>query len=168
VLRETLALLDSGGYEGLRVAEVARNAGVGLGSLYRRWPTKYALVVDALRATASAREVKPTGDPRADLVAGLTKIAEGLCHRGAPLLAVLLTDPASELAGAVREAKIDPVREVNRERLRRVIGSVPDLQTRADAGPALILLHMLLHGGPPGETQIREDIVPVMTGPERR
>ena len=164
VLRETLTLLDSGGYDGLRVAEVARNAGVGLGSLYRRWPNKYALVVDALRAAASVREVEPTDDPHEDLVTGLVKIAEGLGHRRAPLLAVLLTDPTSELAGVVREAKVDPVRDDNRERLRRVIGSVPDLQIRADVGPALIFLHVMLHGSPPDEKQIREDIVPVMTG----
>ncbi|MFB9834671.1 TetR/AcrR family transcriptional regulator [Actinoallomurus acaciae] len=164
VLRETLAQLDSRGYDGLRVAEVARDAGVGLGSLYRRWPTKYALVVDALRTAAATREVEPTDDPLEDLLTGLVKIAEGLGHRAAPLLAVLLTDPASELAAAVREAKVDPVRAAGRERLRRVIGSTPDLDTRADLGPALIVLHMMLHGGPPDERRLREDILPLMTG----
>lgn len=167
VLRETLTQLDGRGYDGLRVAEVARNAGVGLGSLYRRWPTKYALVVDALRSAAAAREVEPTDDPRADLLTGLVKIAEGLGHRAAPLLAVLLTDPTSELAAAVREAKINPVRAAGRERLRRVIGPVPDLDTRADVGPALVFLHMMLHGSPPDERQLREDILPLMTGSPR-
>jgi hypothetical protein len=98
-------------------------------------------------------------------VTGLAKIAEGLGHRGAPLLAVLLTDPASELAAAVREAKVDSVREANRERLRRVIGPVPDLPTRADTGPALILLHLMLNGTPPDEKHLRDEIVPLMTGP---
>lgn len=164
VLRETLTQLNSRGYDGLRVAEVARNAGVGLGSLYRRWPTKYALVVDALRTAAAAREVEPTDAPLEDLLTGLVKITEGLGHRAAPLLAVLLTDPTSELAAAVREAKVDPVRAASRERLRRVIGPVPDLDTRADVGPALIFLHMMLHGSPPDERQLREDILPLMTG----
>ncbi|GAA4155341.1 TetR/AcrR family transcriptional regulator [Actinomadura keratinilytica] len=164
VLRETLALLDTRGYDGLRVADVARNAGVGLGSLYRRWPNKYALVVDALRAAAAARAVEPTDDPVADLLTGLVNLAEGLGHRGAPLLAVLLTDPGSELAAAVREAKVEPVRAATRERLRRVIGPVPDLQARADAGQALVLLHLMLHGVPPDETRMREEILPVMIG----
>ncbi|SEG86263.1 DNA-binding transcriptional regulator, AcrR family [Thermomonospora echinospora] len=162
ILRETLALLDSGGYERLRMADVGRKAGVGLGSLYRRWPTKYALVVDALRAAAPAREVELTDDPVEDLAAVLEAFAEELGDRGT-LLAVLLTDPASEVAAAVREAKIHPASEATRERLHRVIGPVPDLQIRADVGPALIFQHLLLHGAPPEETQIREHILPLMT-----
>ena len=165
VLRTTLALLDSRGYDGLRVGEIARTAGVGLGSLYRRWPTKYALVVDALRAAAAERVPEHGDDPVEDLVAGLMQIADGLCHRGAPLLAVLLSDPGSQLAAAVREAKIEPVRAAVRESLRRILGPVPDLETRADAGPALLLVHMMAHGEPPDERQVRERIVPLMTAP---
>jgi AcrR family transcriptional regulator len=163
VLRTTLALLDEHGYAGLHVGEIAAQAGVGLGSLYRRWPTKYALVVDALRAAAAERVPEPGDDPVEDLVNGLMQIAEGLRHRGAPLLAVLLTDPRSELAAAVREAKLDPIRAAVRENLRRITGPVPDLETRADAGPALIFVHMMVHGEPPDERHVREHIVPLMT-----
>jgi AcrR family transcriptional regulator len=163
-LRETLALLDKHSYEGLRVAEVAHNAGIGLGSLYRRWPTKYALVVDALRAAATERDVEPTDDPVEDLLAGLVRIAEGLCHRRAALLAVLMSDPTSELAAVVREAKVEPSLVANRERLRRVIGPAPDLTTRADAGVALILTHMMSHGSPPDEALMRARFLPIMTG----
>jgi AcrR family transcriptional regulator len=165
VLRTTLALLDRHGYAGLHVGDIAGTAGVGLGSLYRRWPTKYALVVDALRASTAERVPEHSDDPVEDLVSGLMQIAEGLRHRGAPLLAVLLTDPGSELAAAVREAKIDPVRAANQENLRRILGPVPDLATRADAGPALIFVHMMIHGGPPDERHVREHIVPLMTAP---
>ena len=162
VLRETLALLDSGGYERLRMADVGGRAGVGLGSLYRRWPTKYALVVDALRSAAPARVAEPTDDPVEDLVSCLVDLAGGLANRGG-LLALLLTDPASEVAAAVREAELLPAREAAVEHLRRVIGPVPDLRTRADSGPALIIQHMLLQGAPPGEAEIREHILPLMT-----
>jgi AcrR family transcriptional regulator len=161
-LRETLALLDARGYAGLRVADVARNAGIGLGSLYRRWPTKYALVVAALRPMAAQRAFTPTGDPEADLVRGLMTICDSLGHRAAPLLSVLLSDPSSELAAAVREAKVDPARAANRERLRRVLGPVPDLDDRADTGPALIFMHMLVTGKPPAEPYIRAHILPRM------
>ncbi|MBF8185260.1 TetR/AcrR family transcriptional regulator [Nonomuraea sp. K274] len=164
-LRETLALLDAHGYDGLRMADVARNAGIGLNSLYRRWPTKYALVVEALRAAAATHDIEPSDDPLEDLLAGLVRIADGLAHRAGPLLSVLLSDPTSQLATAVREAKIEPLRAANRERLRRVVGSVPDLETRADAGPGLIFIHMMIHGSPPGEALIREEILPVMIKP---
>src|SRR5215475_6460046 len=85
ILRETLTQLDDGGYERLRVADVGRRAGVGLGSLYRRWPTKYALVVDALRAAAPADQAEPTDDPVEDLVAVLAGLAEELSRHGALL-----------------------------------------------------------------------------------
>ncbi|MEU5877840.1 helix-turn-helix domain-containing protein [Spirillospora sp. NPDC047279] len=162
VLRETLAQLDAHGYERLRVADVGRNAGVGLGSLYRRWPTKYALVVEALRAAAPAQALQPTDDPAADLLATLLALAEELRHHG-PLLAVLLADPTSEVAAAVREAKLQPLHEATRARLRRITGPAPDLDARAASGPALIFHHHLLHGVPPTEDRIRAEIIPLMT-----
>jgi AcrR family transcriptional regulator len=162
-LRETLALLDEHGYDGLRVADVARNAGVGLGSLYRRWPTKYDLVVDALCAAASDHDTEPTGDPLEDLVARLVRISDAFGRRAA-LLAVLFSAPQSELAAAVREAKVEPVRAEIRELLRRVVGAVPDLEVRADVGPALIVLHLVTHGSPPAESVIRSAILPVVLG----
>lgn len=162
VLRETLAQLDAHGYERLRVADVGRAAGVGLGHLYRRWPTKYALVVEALRAAAPSRALDPTGDPAADLLAALSALAEELRRHG-PVLAVLLTDPASEVAAAVREAKLQPLRQATLESLRRLTGPRPDLDARAATGPALILQHHLLHGAPPTADEIRAQIIPEMT-----
>jgi AcrR family transcriptional regulator len=160
-LRETLALLDEHGYDRLRVADVARNAGIGLGSLYRRWPTKYDLVVDALCAAASDHDAEPTGDPLEDLVARLVRIADAFGRRTA-LLSVLFSAPQSELAAAVREAKVEPVRAEIKELLRRVVGPAPDLEVRADVGPALIVMHLVAHGSPPDESVIRSVILPVM------
>jgi AcrR family transcriptional regulator len=160
-LRETLALLDEHGYERLRVADVARNAGIGLGSLYRRWPTKYDLVVEALCAAASDHDTEPTGNPLEDLVARLVRIADAF-RRHTALLAVLFSAPQSELAAAVREAKVEPVRAEIRELLRRVVGAVPDLDVRADVGPALIVMRLVARGSPPDESEIRSAILPVM------
>lgn len=162
VLRETLALLEVHGYAGLRVADVARTAGVGLGAVYRRWPTKYALVVATLRAAAGDITGTETGDPETDLVAGLVHIADRLCGRGGALLSVLLSAPDSALAAAVREAKVEPATHANRERLRRLIGDAPDLTTRADAGPSLIFMHHMLTGTAPDEAHIRTHILPLM------
>jgi AcrR family transcriptional regulator len=160
-LRATLALLEEHGYDGLRVADVARNAGIGLGSLYRRWPTKYDLVVDALCAGASEHDTEPTGDPIEDLLACLVRIADAFSRRGA-LLAVLLSEPSSELAAAVREAKVEPVRAQLRELLRAAVGPAPDLAARADLGPALIIMHLVTRGSPPDEREIRSTVLPVM------
>ncbi|MGW5236549.1 hypothetical protein ACWEQU_30730 [Streptomyces nodosus] len=71
-------------------------------------------------------------------------------------------------AEAVREAKLAPLRRRNIERLRRVVGDVPDLGTRAEVGPALILPGLLPRGRPPSAREIRERVVPLMLGGHER
>jgi AcrR family transcriptional regulator len=161
-LQATLALLAERGYSGLRVADVARRAGIGLGALYRRWPDKQSLILEALRGAAADRDPPYTDDPLADLVAGLEALAEGFAKRARPFLEVVLSGSDPQLAEAIREAKIAPLRAANRERLRRVMGDRPDLDVRADAGPALIILSLVVHGGPPSPRRIRDEILPVM------
>lgn len=161
-LQATRSLLEERGYAGLRVADVARRAGIGLGALYRRWPDKHALVLEALRGAVAHQEVPCTDDPMADLLAGLDALAQGLAERSKPLLAVVLSGSDPQLAEAVREAKLVPLRQGHRDRLRRVVGDVPDLEARTDVGPALIILDLLLHGRPPSAREIRERIVPLM------
>ncbi|BCJ38602.1 TetR family transcriptional regulator [Actinocatenispora thailandica] len=162
-LSATLTLLDEHGYERLHVADVARAAGIGLGSLYRRWPTKHALVVAALRAAAEHRTTEINGDPVDDLTAHLVSVATAIAERAAPLLSVLLSATGSDLAAAVREAKVAPIRAATRERLRPIADEDIDLTARADAGLAMILLHLMIHGAPPDEQHIRSHILPIMT-----
>jgi AcrR family transcriptional regulator len=161
-LEATLTLLNEHGYAGLRVADVAERAGVGLGALYRRWPDKRALVLSALQATDAHRDVPRTDDPFADLVAGLEALADGIASRARPLLEVVLSGADPELAEAVRYAKIGPLREANRERLRRLISDAPDLDVRADVGPALIVLGLVTDGQVPSAQHLRDVIVPLM------
>lgn len=85
----TLDLLDEHGYAGLRVADVAAHAGIGLGALYRRWATKQELVLAALTASAGERDVPASDDPMKDLVDGLVAVSEGLSGRPGRMLAVL-------------------------------------------------------------------------------
>lgn len=68
VLSATRALLVEEGYQGTTVLAIARRAGVGAPTVYRRWPSKEALVEDAAFGfTASVPLPAPTGDLRADL-----------------------------------------------------------------------------------------------------
>ena len=99
---------------------------------------------------------------RRSLAAALLGLAGELAEHGA-LLSVLLTHPESEVAAAVREAKLQPVRDAVRDRLRQLIGPVPDLAARADAGPALIVQYLLLHGVPPGRAYVVDHVLPLMT-----
>jgi AcrR family transcriptional regulator len=163
-LAATLELLDERGYAELRVDDIAERAGIGLGALYRRWATKAELVVAALTAAAAEQHVAPTEDPETDLLDGLVAIAAALGGRGGRLLALLFSGSEPELAAAIRAAKLIPLRDANRERLRRLIGDVPDLAQRADLGPGLIIMHFMTEGQPPTRQRIRDQVMPVMTG----
>jgi len=68
VLQATRDLLVEVGYQGATVVAIARRAGVGAPTIYRRWPTKEALVEDAAFGHPQPAPVPaPTGDLSADL-----------------------------------------------------------------------------------------------------
>jgi AcrR family transcriptional regulator len=68
VLEATSRLLEDVGYERLSVEEVAARAGVHKTTVYRRWPTKASLVLDATRVhSAEAIPIPDTGNLAGDL-----------------------------------------------------------------------------------------------------
>ena len=64
----TLRLLADEGYEGITMEGVALAAGVGKATLYRRWPSKEELVLDAIRTVKPDLLLPDNGDVRSDLV----------------------------------------------------------------------------------------------------
>lgn len=80
-------LLAEHGMPQFTADELARVAGVGKASIYRRWRSTHDLLVDVV-AGLSPREVSyPTGDLREDVVALLTAFCTG--EQAAALAAVL-------------------------------------------------------------------------------
>jgi AcrR family transcriptional regulator len=70
VLTATRQLLAEVGYQRTSIAAVARRAGVGAPTIYRRWPRREALIEDAAFAHARPAPLPtPTGDLRADVAA---------------------------------------------------------------------------------------------------
>jgi AcrR family transcriptional regulator len=68
LLQVTLDLAAEVGYAGLNMEAVARRAGVGKHTIYRRWSSKAALLLDALsRVWTTGLDYHDTGDVRADL-----------------------------------------------------------------------------------------------------
>lgn len=68
LLQVTLDLAAEVGYAGLSIEAVGRRAGVGKHTIYRRWPSMSALLLDALsRVWTSDLDYRDTGDVRADL-----------------------------------------------------------------------------------------------------
>src|SRR5271170_4116344 len=51
ILRSTLRLLRNSGYQNLSIEAIASDANVGKATVYRWWPNKGALVVDAFASS---------------------------------------------------------------------------------------------------------------------
>ncbi len=69
VLSTAFGLLSQSGVAGFSVDEVARRSGVAKTTIYRHWPTREALVLDAASRISAEQEVPDTGSLRDDLVA---------------------------------------------------------------------------------------------------
>lgn len=66
ILTAAADLLLEVGFDRIRTQDVAKRAGAGKGAIYRRWPTKEALLAEAIR-NMPATEPPVTDDPVADL-----------------------------------------------------------------------------------------------------
>jgi AcrR family transcriptional regulator len=103
ILAATAELVARDGIAGFRYEEVAERAGVHKTSVYRNWPDREELVVEALLQYADELgSVGDTGELRRDLVDFLVVIAESLDRPTARAL-VLATQAAHE-SPAVRRA----------------------------------------------------------------
>ena len=75
ILAATTDLLADGGITGLSMDLVAKRAGVGKSTIYRRWESKEELVLDALNVAPTAVPVPDTGTVRGDLIVYATSLA---------------------------------------------------------------------------------------------
>src|ERR1700722_13397170 len=72
ILEAATAILAERGLAGMSMEEVAARAGVGKATVYRRWPSRGALALDAFMADFQALQPLPdTGTLRGDLLAAL-------------------------------------------------------------------------------------------------
>src|SRR6266446_6100976 len=81
ILTATADLLAERGLAAMSIEEVAARAGVGKTTIYRRWPSKGLLALDAF--VASFREEQPqpdTGTLRGDLLAALRAWVRAVTH----------------------------------------------------------------------------------------
>lgn len=67
ILRATLDLLAEVGYHGLSIEAIAKSAGVGKATIYRRYDSKEELIADAIEHNRPKRIIPDTGSFWADL-----------------------------------------------------------------------------------------------------
>ncbi len=143
--RATVRELRLSGFTGLRMADVARRAGVALRTVYLHAPTKEVLVLTALRRRAAtlARRVerwRPSSTSPGGIIDDLVRIHERTYRSDRQLLELLVasgTPGAAEVLDA-----LDGVRLALIERTMAGLGSAGALRTRAE--DAIALAHLLL------------------------
>ncbi len=99
VLAQTLVELAESGVEGLRVERIAERAAVNKTSVYRRWPTREALVSAALEGVlrSVSAQLPDTGALREDLLGVLRPVARLM---GDPMGRALFRAAATEASAA--------------------------------------------------------------------
>ena len=145
-----IELLADVGFDRLRVQDVADRAGVGLATIYRRWPTKRDLLFHVV-SSHKKPSVPLTGDARRDLLAMLAALAQELMSKSAEfipsILAALRDDP--ELGEAIRKTSLCEMRANIQAILRQDPSlSEADVDIRADVGPSMLLFRVLFMGDP--------------------
>lgn len=153
ILDATLDLLVEVGFSAMTVEGVASRAGVGKATIYRRWPSKLPLVVEAFGQLPGFEEVD-TGD----LAEDLKKMLRGYLQafNASPLAAVLPSlagerahnPELSELFEPVSKGRRQPlVRAFERAVDRGEIAEDTDVELAADLVVGPIAVSLFFKGG---------------------
>ncbi|WP_369175812.1 TetR/AcrR family transcriptional regulator [Streptomyces mutabilis] len=126
ILEATRALVTEEPYEKVTVEAIAVRAGVGKQTIYRRWPSKSAVVFAALLALSEDADgqsltLPDTGDLEADLKLVMRATVEEFTNPPFDrLIRALNTEIANDaaLAAEYRDKVAQPLEEAKRARLR--------------------------------------------------
>jgi AcrR family transcriptional regulator len=148
ILRAALDVLAETGYERMTMDAVALKAKAGKATMYRRWPSKAQLVLDAITSTSllgtTAPALPDTGSLRGDLLALAAHGPSEEDSRKLQIMAGLISALPyhSDLAAIFQERLVAPRTALMRELLQRAtargeIAPGRDLDTLAMVGPAI-------------------------------
>lgn len=149
ILAAAVDILREVGYDKLTLDTVAARARASKATLYRRWPSKAALVADAVGHLEGAAPAPDTGTLRGDLLAMATGHGSVFDPDGMDLACGLATamyrDPA--LGEALAERVLGPKRACtlavfHRARERGEIGPDVDLELLAQIVPAVLTFRL--------------------------
>jgi AcrR family transcriptional regulator len=125
VLDETVRQLARDGLAGLSLAAVAAAAGTSRPAIYRRWPDKESLVVDAIGRLARVHPPEAPDDPWTALVAELEHFRHCITIAGSlPVAGLMLTDGVDE---AIRRRYREEVVAPRRARIRACLARAVQL-----------------------------------------
>ncbi|AQW55748.1 TetR/AcrR family transcriptional regulator [Streptomyces violaceusniger] len=148
ILAAARALVAEEAYEKVTVEAIAARAGVGKQTIYRRWPSKSAVVFAAVLALSEDADgqsvaLPDTGDLEADLKLVMRATAEEFAAPSFDrLIRALNTEIANDaaLAAEYREKLAQPLEEAKKARLRSA-QEVGQLDADADLDLVLEVLY---------------------------
>jgi AcrR family transcriptional regulator len=148
-----LDLLSEIGYDRLTMDAIAARAHASKATIYRRWPGKAALVVDALNCSKGTMHEPDTGTLEGDLAVLGQSSCSPESRFNSQIMLGLITALAhdAELRDVVRERMIEPRTKVLRQIFERAVarGEVsPDrnLDLLVSLFPALMIQRVLITG----------------------
>lgn len=167
ILGATVKLLGERGFDRFTVQDIADRAGVGLGTIYRRWPTKLDVVMAAVRLLDEEGPAPAlTGDVEADLAAALSATVRNLsgCVGAVVpgLVSAMRDDP--DLARLLRETALNSKIKMFREILAPEFADPVERDLRAELAVALPLYRFLFADELPSDREIRAKVVPLILG----
>lgn len=139
ILKAALDLMDTTAFAQVTVEAIAERAGASKATVYRWWPNKAAVVIEAFReATAPELPLRNTGTLRDDLTTQLRNFSRVLSGRGGRMLrsfvVAAMSDP--DVAAAFRSIWSVPRRAEAKQMLRQKQASG---QLREDTDLDLVL-----------------------------
>jgi AcrR family transcriptional regulator len=164
-IEATLELIAERGLRALTTDAVARRAGISKATMYRRWPSKEALVLDAVSSLVSEVAIPDTGSLGEDVRALLRdSVALYAGSRRAKLIPELVAEMARTpaVADAVRtgflaQRRAALRRVIARARAREEIRDGIDDELCIDLLVAVVQYRFLISGGPL-TTQLADDL----------
>ena len=97
ILNSTLSLLESQSLQQISIEAIAREAGVGKATIYRWWPSKAAVVIDAFVSTHVSRVTAAKGKgPRDSLEQILRLLVKEYAGREGRIVAQLIAEGQSD------------------------------------------------------------------------
>ena len=122
VLDATLALVQEGGYPAATIEEISTRSGVAKTTIYRRWPSRPALVVDLLMEMAAGMAPPPAGpNPLRALRIELSQVARAASALPGRLMISLIAEAQNDpsVRAALRKGLFNPRRKATAEVVRR-------------------------------------------------
>ena len=165
ILRAAIDVLTEEGLDAVTHHRLAEVSGYSRATIYKHWPNRAALFIDAFSSRPTGAHSVPTGDLRADLIAELKMFRRGIEHQHLDrALAALATLAMSvpEMAD-VRDKLVAEGERVLLELLTPLLsGSQLEAAMRMLSGS--ILQNALLHGVLPSDEVIADTVDILLRG----